>query len=84
MPIPKSKSKTARHSLLEVLRENKRPLTPERLFIISGYQQEFEENECRQEVVDSFYEELRQIVQPKGPVIESRPNPNTVLLEVKP
>jgi type I restriction enzyme, S subunit len=72
-----------RRSLLDVLRENKKPMTPEQLFSLSGYQEEFESNECRQEVVDHFYEELRQLVNPKGPVQERRVKPDRVLLEVK-
>lgn len=80
----KSKSKALRRPLLDVLRAHKSPMTPEKLFADSGYQQEFEENECSQEVVDHFYEELRQLVGPKGPVLEKRPNRNKVLLEVQP
>lgn len=84
-PMPKSKSKLVRRSLLDVLFEHKQPMTPEQLFKDSGYQQEFESNEYRQEVVDSFYEELRQIVGPAGPVLERRSDLNNkILLEVKP
>jgi type I restriction enzyme S subunit len=81
MPKSESKSKLTHRPLLDILREQKRRMTPEQLFKLSGYQQEFEDNECRQEVVDKFYEELRQLVGPQGPVLEKRPDPNTILLE---
>ena len=81
--MPKSKSKPVRRPLLEVLREYKRPMTPELLFKVSGYQHDFDENECRQEIVDQFYEELRSLVGPHGPVQEKRPNRNTVQLELR-
>ena len=84
MPKSKPKSKLMLRPLLDILREHGEPMTPEQLFRDSGYQQEFEDNECRQEVVDRFYEELRQQVGPKGPVLEKRPDRNTVLLQVKP
>ena len=83
MPKSKSKSKVILRPLLEILREHREPMTPEQLFRESGYQQEFEDNECRQEIVDRFYEELCQQVGPKGPVLEKRPDRNTVLLEIK-
>jgi type I restriction enzyme, S subunit len=81
--MPKPASIFERKSLLEVLREHKRSMTPEELFSRSGYQQEFKEKECRQEVVDKFYDELRQLVGPQGPVVETRPDRNKVLLEAK-
>jgi type I restriction enzyme, S subunit len=84
MPKSKPKSKVVLRPLLDILREHREPMTPEQLFRDSGYQQEFEDNECRQEIVDRFYEELRQQVGPKGPVLEKRPDRNTVLLQVKP
>ncbi len=83
MPKSRSKSKVIR-PLLEVLREHREPMTPEQLFMESGYQQEFEDNDCRQEIVDRFYEELRQHVGPQGPILERRPDRNTVSLELKP
>jgi type I restriction enzyme, S subunit len=83
MPKRKSKSKAARRPLLDVLHQHKKPITPEQLFMESGYQREFEDNESRQEIVDNFYEELRQLVGPKGQVLETRPNHSTVLLEAK-
>lgn len=70
--------------LLDVLRSQKEPMAPEQLFRDSGYQQHFEANECRQEIVDRFYEELRKLTSPDGPVREKRPDSKTVLLEVRP
>ena len=84
MSQSKAKSKILLRPLLDILREHKEPITPEQLFRDSGYQREFEENECRQEIVDRFYEELRQQVAPNGPVLEMRPDQQTVLLQVKP
>jgi type I restriction enzyme S subunit len=81
--MSKLKSKVVRRPLLEVLQSHKKPISPEQLFRESGFQQEFEANECRQDIVDSFYEELRAITGPHGPVQEKRPSRNTVLLEVK-
>jgi len=83
MPKTKTKSKAPRRPLLDILREHKNPMTPEQLFVDSGYQQEFKDNDYRQEVVERFYEELRQLVGTKGPVLEKRPNRNKVLLEVQ-
>lgn len=83
MPKTNIKSKAHRRPLLDVLREHKKPMTPEQLFVDSGYQQEFKDNDYRQEVVEKFYEELWQLVGPKGPVLEKRPNRNKVLLEVQ-
>lgn len=82
MPKTKSELTVARRPLLEVLRQTKEPMTPEQLFKASGYQQQFEDHECSQEIVDSFYEELRQLIGAQGPVLEKRPDQNTVLLEV--
>lgn len=84
MSKPKPKSNLVLRSLLDVLREHNEPMTPEQLFRDSGYQWEFEQNECRQEIVDRFYEELRKLVGQNGPVTERRPNPDTVLLETEP
>jgi type I restriction enzyme S subunit len=83
MTKSKPKSKVVLRPLLEILREHHGPMTPEQLFSDSGYQWEFDENECRQEVVDRFYEELRKLVGQNGPVTEQRANRNKVLLEIK-
>jgi type I restriction enzyme S subunit len=82
--MPKAKSKVVRRSLLAVLRSHKKPISPEQLFRESGFQREFEESEYRHELVDDFYQELRTLTGPGGPVTERRPNAKTVLLEVKP
>lgn len=79
-----SKIKRERLGLLEVLREHDKAITPEQLFEESGYQQEFDEDDSSQEVVDGFYEELRHLIGPQGPVFEQRPDRNTVLLKAKP
>jgi type I restriction enzyme S subunit len=79
----KTRSKTTRRGLLEVLRSHNAPMTPDELFKASGYEREFQANEYRQDVVDEFYEELRQITGPRGAVCEKRPDDETVLLEIK-
>lgn len=81
--MPKSKSKVVRRPLLDVLRSHKKPISPEQLFRESGFQQEFEESEYRHEIVDEFYEQLRTLTGPRGPVTERRPNSKIVRLEVK-
>lgn len=81
--MPKTKIKITRRSLLDVLRAHKKPMSPELLFRESGFQQEFEDNEYRQDIVDKFYDELRSITGPDGTVAETRPNKNTVLLALR-
>jgi len=83
MPKSRTKSQVIRRPLVEVLRQHGGVMTPEQLFRDSGYQHEFEDNESRQEIVDRFYEELRQHVGTHGPIVEKRPDRNTVLLELK-
>lgn len=83
MPKPRSKTSVPRRPLIEVLRQHKKPMTPERLFMLSGYQQEFADSEFRQDVVDSFYQELRQLIGSKGPIFERRPTQNKILLETE-
>lgn len=84
MAKPTTRLKIIKRSLMDVLNEAPGPVTPAQLFRDSGYQQEFELSECRQEVVDSFYEELQRCLIPGGKVMETRPDKFTVLLEVKP
>ena len=55
----------------EVLREQVKPLTPERLFDLAGF------NEGS---VDGFYEQLRKLIE-AGKVRENRPNKKDVTLE---
>jgi hypothetical protein len=62
---------TKRRALDEVLREQGKPLTPERLFDLAG----FDEGS-----VDGFYEQLRKLIQ-DGKVHENRPNGTDVTLE---
>ena len=81
--MAKPKPKVVRRPLLDVLRAREKPISPEELFRESGFQHEFEVNECRQDIVDMFYEELRALTGPRGPVKEKRANRNAVVLEVK-
>lgn len=81
--MPHRDNDLPRRTLLEVLRSQNKPMSPEQLFRESGYQREFETNDCDQEIVDNFYAELRGIIQPVGPVTEKRPDANTVLLEAE-
>jgi type I restriction enzyme S subunit len=60
-----------RKPLDEVLREQGRPLTPERLFDLAGFDEGF---------VDGFYDELRKLIE-DGKVCENRPNKTDVTLE---
>jgi type I restriction enzyme, S subunit len=60
-----------RRPLAEVLREQRKPLTPERLFDLAGFDEE---------TVDEFYEQLRGLIQ-AGTVRERRPNGKDVTLE---
>jgi len=60
-----------RRALDEVLREQGKPLTPERLFDLAGFDEDS---------VDGFYAELRKLIQ-LGKVRENRPNNKDVTLE---
>lgn len=60
-----------RRALDEVLREQGKPLTPERLFDLAGFDEDS---------VDGFYAELRKLIQ-LGKVRENRPNNRDVTLE---
>lgn len=60
-----------RRALVDVLREQGKPLTPERLFDLAGF---------GEDSVDGFYEELRKLIQ-DGKVRENRPNKKDVTLE---
>jgi type I restriction enzyme, S subunit len=66
-----SQSARKRKPLDEVLREQGKPLTPERLFDLAG----FDEGS-----VDGFYMQLRKLIQ-DGKVRENRPNKTDVTLE---
>jgi hypothetical protein len=61
----------ARRSLEEVLREQGKPLTPEGLFDLAGFDEDS---------VDGFYEQLRKLIE-AGKVRENRPNRKDVTLE---
>jgi hypothetical protein len=60
-----------RRPLDEVLREQGKPMTPEKLFDLAG----FDEGS-----IDAFYEQLRRLIQ-DGKVRENRPNKRDVTLE---
>jgi len=61
----------SRRPLDEVLREQSKPLTPERLFDLAGFDKDS---------VDGFYEQLRKLIQ-EGKVRENRPNRKEVTLQ---
>jgi type I restriction enzyme, S subunit len=61
--MPKSRVHIQPRSLLEVLLEHKRPLSPEELFRAAGYSEES---------VDSFYAELRELTTPPAKIEEIR------------
>ncbi len=64
-------SAKSRRPLDEVLREQGKPLTPERLFDLAGFDEDS---------VDGFYEQLGKLVR-VGKVRENRPNRKDVYLE---
>jgi len=80
MPKPKSKSTAARRALLDVLREHKKPMTPEQLFREAGF-------EASQ--VDLFYRELTSLrdtlreQKPKASEAKLWPHRADVLLQLK-
>lgn len=82
--MSKSKSKTTRRPLLDVLREHKKPMTPEMLFRESGYEAMFNECEEPQDVVDAFYKELRKLTDKPAKVSEQKNSNHEVMLKVSP
>jgi type I restriction enzyme S subunit len=66
-----SRAARNRRPLAEVLREQGKPLTPERLFELAGFDEL---------TVDEFYEQLRGLIQ-AGTVRQRRPNRKDVTLE---
>ncbi|HEY1580444.1 MAG TPA: restriction endonuclease subunit S [Terracidiphilus sp.] len=73
-PKPKTKS-IGRQDLLEVLRKNGRPMTPEELFKASGHSQES---------VDQFFAEIRQLTTIPAKIVEERTAEATTLLKAVP
>jgi type I restriction enzyme S subunit len=74
MSKPKSKTKAfGRQSLLTILREKGRPMTPEELFNESGHSQDS---------VDQFFAELRQLTASPATIVEERGKGATSLLKV--
>jgi hypothetical protein len=76
MAKPKPKTKPiGRQDLLEVLRKNGRPMTPEELFKASGHSQES---------VDQFFAEIRQLTTIPAKIVEERTAEATTLLKAVP
>ena len=73
MATPSTSRKPVRNrrELDEVLLEQGKPLTPERLFDLAGFDEDS---------VDYFYEKLRELIH-YGKVRENRPNTKDVTLE---
>lgn len=84
MPKPKSKSQKLLRPLLDVLREHKKPMTPEQLFSEAGYERKFRQTKSSQEVVDRFYFELRQLTKAPAKIRQQKRGANEVLLEAMP
>jgi len=84
MPKAKFKSKTVRCPLLDVLREYKKPMTPEELFNESGYQNEFNGSDEPQGVVDAFYAELRMLTDKPAKVLEEKDSKHKAFLRTIP
>jgi len=82
--MSQSKSKSTRRPLLDVLREHKKPMTPEMLFRDSGFEAMFNENEEQQDVVDAFYKELRKLTGKPARVSEQKDSKHEVMLKVLP
>lgn len=74
---------TSLRPLLDVLIEQNRPVTPDELFQAAGFNALFRKKEYDQSVVDDFYAQLRKLMHTTPGIREIRPDPNTVLLEVK-
>lgn len=70
--MPKSKPKTEKRPLLEVLREHDGPLSTEALFRESGYEALFRNADEPQDVVDAFYRELRRLTEKPAKVSEEK------------
>jgi type I restriction enzyme S subunit len=79
-----SKSKITRRPLLEVLRDHKKPMTPETLFRSSGLEAMFNESEAPQDIVDAFYEELRKLTEEPAKIIEQKDSRHHVTLKALP
>ncbi|RYD85653.1 MAG: hypothetical protein EOP84_01815 [Verrucomicrobiaceae bacterium] len=82
--MPKPNTKTSRRPLLEVLRERKKPMSSEALFRESGCEAQFNESDEPQEVVDSFYKELRRLTEKPAKVAQQKDSKHQILLKALP
>ena len=82
--MSRSKLKATRRPLLDVLREHKKPMTPEMLFRDSGFEAMFKASEEPQDMVDAFYKELRKLTDKPAKVSEQKDSRHEVMLKVLP
>lgn len=78
--MPKSRTKSAKRPLLDVLRESRKPMTAECLFLESGYETLRNESDEPQDVVDAFYAELRELTAKPPKISQQKNSKNQVLL----
>jgi type I restriction enzyme S subunit len=84
MPKSRSKKKVTHRPLLDVLREHRQPMTPEQLFRESGYEAAFNESDAPQDLVDTFYRELRKLTDKPAKVAERKDSGQQAWLRVLP
>jgi hypothetical protein len=84
MPKSRSKKKVTHRPLLDVLREHRKPMTPEQLFRESGYEAAFNESDAPQDLVDAFYKELRKLTDKPPKVAERKDSGQQAWLRVLP
>ena len=84
MPKSRSKKKVTHRPLLDVLREHRKPMTPEQLFRESGYEAAFNESDAPQDLVDAFYKELRKLTDKPAKVAERKDSGQQAWLRVLP
>ena len=82
--MPKSKSNVTRRTLLDVLRDNKQPMSSEELFRSSGYATLFSKSDEPQDVVDSFYKELRELTNEPAKMAQAKDSKNQITLRALP
>jgi len=84
MRMPKPKSAVTRRPLLDVLREHNQPMSSEALFRSSGYASLFSKSDEPQDVVDSFYKELRNLTEEPAKVAQIKDSNNRIALRAMP
>jgi type I restriction enzyme S subunit len=84
MPKSRSKKKVSHSPLLDVLREHRKPMTPEQLFRKSGYEAAYNESDAPQDLVDAFYKELRKLTDKPAKVAERKDSGQQAWLRVLP